>query len=108
MMRRSYSAIVERNVEWEGPFSTEPYEVGWASEAVFFIRSLGQSDAQGQGRVQITPDGMHWCDEGTTITLPSEQDEVTFCKVTGFGNWLRIVGDAESPVIVLVTLALKE
>ena len=107
MVRRSYSANVERNVEWRGPFETEPYEVGWASEAVFFIRSLKGGAKGSAGRVQITPDGMHWCDEGTEIELPGP-GEVTFCKVTGFGNWLRIVGTADGPVTVLVTLALKE
>ena len=34
-VRRSYTAIVERNVRWEGEFATEPYEAAWASEAIF-------------------------------------------------------------------------
>ena len=106
MMRKSFNAVVERNVEWSGPFETEPYEVGWASEAVFFIRSLTGSGSA-TARVQITPDGMFWCDEGTEVSLPKEGG-VTFCKVTNFGNWLRLVGETNEPIKVLVTLSLKE
>lgn len=105
-MRKSFNAVVERNVEWSGPFETEPYEVGWASEAVFFIRSLAGSSGAA-ARAQITPDGMFWCDEGTEVSLPKE-GEVTFCKVTNFGNWLRLVGETDEPIKVLVTLSLKE
>ena len=28
-LRRSYTAIVERNVLWQGEFATEPYEAAW-------------------------------------------------------------------------------
>ena len=107
MVRRSTNAIVERNVVWKGIFETEPYEAGWASEAVFFVRSLEGGADGATARVQITPDGMHWCDEGTTLALP-RAGETTFCKVTNFGNWLRLVGSTEKPVTVLVTLSLKE
>ena len=107
MVRRSYSANVERNVDWSGPFETEPYETAWASEAIFFIRALKGGAPGSKGQVQITPDGMHWCNEGTQITLPGP-GETTFCKVSNFGGWLRIAGTAETPITVLVTLALKE
>jgi len=107
MVRRSINAVVERDIEWNGPFETEPYEVGWASEAVFFVRSL-EGSAQGESaRVQITPDGMHWCDEGTAVPLPAS-GETTFCKVANFGNWLRLVGSTGRRIRVLVTLSLKE
>jgi len=107
MVRRSYNAVVERNIEWNGRFETEPYEAPWASEAVFFIRSLEGSGSGARARVQITPDGIHWCDEGTEAPLPAD-GEVTFCKVTNFGGWLRLVGETPSPIKVLVTLSLKE
>lgn len=106
MVRRSYNAIVERNVEWSGSFETEPYEVGWAGEAIFFIRSL-EGAGRGEARVQITPDGIRWCEEGTTVQLPAE-GEVTFCRVAHFGNWLRLVGKTDKILKVLVTLSLKE
>jgi hypothetical protein len=107
MVRRSVNAVVERNVVWSGPFETEPYEAGWASEAVFFVRSLKGGGGGAVARVQITPDGMHWCDEGTALALPGA-GETTFCKVTNFGNWLRLAGATEKPITVLVTLSLKE
>lgn len=106
MVRRSYNAIIERNVEWNGAFETEPYEAGWAREAIFFIRSL-EGEGRGEARVQITPDGMRWVDEGTKVQLPGE-GEVTFCRAAHFGNWLRLVGSTSRPLKVLVTLTLKE
>ena len=39
-MRQSHTAVLERNVVWAGSFETEPYEAAWASEAVFFVRTL--------------------------------------------------------------------
>ncbi len=107
-MRTSYTAVIERNVIIKGDFSTEPYECGWASEAVIFVRSLNGSLAGAEGRVQISPDGMNWCDEGTRLPLPG-RNELTFCRVAGFGNWLRIVGDTgDKSGGVIVTMHIKE
>ena len=67
-LRRSYTAIVERNVLWEGEFASEPYEAAWASEALFFVRALDTSAGfMGSARLQISADGIHWADEGTTF-----------------------------------------
>ena len=110
-VRRSYTAVVERNVRWQGEFASEPYEAAWASEAIFFVRALADANlADGLARVQISADGIHWVDEGTTIALPSKRDQVTFCKVRHFGGFLRLYGvlENESSIIVLVSLALKE
>jgi len=120
-MRESHTAVLERNVEWSGAFAVEPYEVGWASEAIYFSRALAVTgERQGKasedelkgacGRVQISPDGMHWCDEGTAVPLPKSVGEVTFARVAHFGNWLRVVGELPDGVRlkVVVALALKE
>ena len=40
MIRRSHIAVVERNVWWRGDFDVEPYEAGWASEAIGFLHVL--------------------------------------------------------------------
>ena len=107
-IRESYTAVVERDRTWTGAFATEPFECAWAGEAIFFVRTLAINRPENiTARVQISPDGMHWCDEGTTLRLPAE-GATTFCKVTNFGNWLRLVGSTEKPVTVLVTLSLKE
>ena len=113
-LRRSYTAIVERNVLWEGEFASEPYEAAWASEAIFFVRALDVNPSGETGHyaaaVQLSADGIHWADEGTYFELPRKKDEVTFCKVTHFGGWLRLIGRTEPKdgILVLVSLVLKE
>ncbi len=44
-MKQSHTTVLERNTEWSGRFETEPYEVGWASEAIFFARVCSPSKA---------------------------------------------------------------
>ena len=43
-MRQSFTAVVERNVEWRGDFAVEPYEAAWATEAIYFVRALAVAD----------------------------------------------------------------
>jgi hypothetical protein len=110
MLRESYTMVVERNTVWRGAFTTEPSEAAWATEAIFFIRALSvQGTGAATARVQLSPDGLHWCDEGTTIALPAYEDEVTFARVRHFGGWLRLVGEAPAAtaVTVIVYLTLK-
>jgi hypothetical protein len=108
-MRQSHTAVVERDVIWSGAFETEPYEASWAREAIFFVRTLDASGAT-EARVQISPDGMRWCDEGTVIALCEEVDGVAFGKVSHFGTFLRLVGELPEGVEmrVIVYLSLKE
>lgn len=106
-MRESSTAVIERNVVWEGEFATEPWEAAWAREAIFFVRIIqglttDSSDTSGAdggspasplllARVQISPDGMHWCDEGSRLNLaPSESQG--WVRVSHFGGWLRLCG----------------
>ena len=110
-LRRSYTAIVERNVLWQGEFASEPYESAWASEAIFFLRALDVAgEIAGTAHVQISADGIHWVDEGTRIDLPSQKNTVAFCKISHFGGWLRIRGALQGGeyITVLVSLVLKE
>ena len=110
MLRESQTAVVARNELWEGSAATEPHEAGWASEAVIFVRALDDAiGIPGQARVEISPDGMHWLAEGTTLALPSRRDEITVARVRHFGNWLRIAAELDPGVAlkVLVTLHLK-
>lgn len=110
MLKQSYTAVIERNRVFSGRLESEPYECGWAGEAIFFVRKLAISgdvhDVPLQ--VQISPDGMRWADEGTTLTL--SQNEIDFCKVTHFGNWLRLTGDLPPglELTLIITLHLKE
>ncbi|GIV79200.1 hypothetical protein FKZ61_005650 [Litorilinea aerophila] len=111
-MRQSHTAVVARNEEWQGEFALEPYEAAWATEALYFVRALAASGplADATARVQISPDGIHWCDEGTQLPLPSQEEELTFCRVRHFGGWLRAVGTLPdgARLKVMVYLVLKE
>ena len=109
-MRQSHTAIIERDVTWAGVFETEPYEAAWASEAIYFIRfmALEGDAARGCARVQISPDGMHWCDEGASVDFGGDAD-VAFVRVRHFGSYLRLAGKvpADAAMKVLVYLVLK-
>jgi hypothetical protein len=116
-MRRSYTAVVERGRPLQDDFVTEPYEAGWASEALFFVRLLddpdqgpdAQADVRVNARVQLSPDGMYWVDEGSA--LPELVQGSAFVRVREFGNWLRLAGTVAPPgrpVQAIVYLALKE
>ena len=111
MIRESHNAVITRNETWAGAAMTEPYEVGWASELIIFIRALSTPGGPDTAvaRVQISADGMHWAEEGTQFPMPSRLDEVTFGKIREFGNWIRIATDIPvgSELKVLVTLSLK-
>jgi hypothetical protein len=110
MLPENITAIVARNETWTGRASTEPYEAGWAREAVFFIRALkAPAGTQPKGRVQISPDGMNWINEGTEFLMPKEKDAIAAARIQNFGNWLRVTADFEDGTesTVLVTLHLK-
>ena len=111
MMPNSQTIVIERNNWWRNGFETEPCEVAWAREAIFFIRALdvrGKSPA-GKVRVQISPDGIYWCDEGTEMPLPTKAGATTFVKVVHFGGWLRLAGEmpSDTELKVLVYVVLK-
>lgn len=110
MLPENITAIVARNERWSGHAASEPYEAGWAHEAVFFIRAL--KDVQGiqpKVRVEMSPDGMRWVPEGTEALMPAEKDGITTLRIRHFGNWLRVAADfpSGSEATVLVTLHLK-
>lgn len=110
MIRESQSAVVVRNELWQGQIATEPYEAGWAREAVIFVTALKDADGgAGTAHVEISPDGMRWAREGTAFALPVAKDAVTFAKVAHFGNWLRLAVDMPdgSRLKALVTIHAK-
>ena len=111
MLRESYTAVVARGEHWQGNSTTEPYETAWASEVIFFLRALAvEGDLSGvRARVQISADGMHWTDEGTEVSLPARQGQVTFCRIRHFGGYLRLAADLlpGTRCQVIVSLNLK-
>ena len=110
MLPENLTAVVARNESWSGESATEPYEAGWAKEAIVFVRALKTPmGALPKARVEISADGMHWCAEGSEFDLPGAKDAVTFQRLSHFGNFLRIAATLPtgSQITVLVTLHLK-
>ena len=109
-MRESHTAIIDRNAEWTDLVETEPYEVSWASEAIFFVRLLdANGDLPAQLAVQISPDGIRWCDEGSLLELDFKR-ELCFVRVSHFGGWLRLKGEIPSGqrARIITYLTIKE
>jgi hypothetical protein len=112
MLAHSTTAIVARNDVWAGASASEPYECGWAREAIVWIRAMDAAEGDLRGvraRVQISPDGIRWLDEGGALALPTAEGEVTFTRVREFGNWLRVAADLPNltSLKVLVTITAK-
>ena len=109
-MNESYTAAVARNERWQDDWATEPYETAWASEAIFFVRVLNREGPQApvEARVQISPDGMRWVDEGMRMTIAADA-ELAATKVSHFGGWLRLAGRCPrgTTLTVMAYLALK-
>ncbi|MGW2313567.1 hypothetical protein [Actinomadura luteofluorescens] len=112
-MRESFTAVLERNRTLAGGFATEPYEVAWAAEARWFIRTLERTGTGTLMRVttQVSPDGLHWCDLDPERKVTG--DLVTW-ESSGFGGWLRLKGavegedgGGEASAKVMIYLALK-
>ncbi len=116
-MRESHTAVVERNVLLEGRFATEPYEVSWASEAIFFLRVLDSAEVPMPAQlhlrytVEISPDGMHWCpipELAALETTLSPAQHVQAIRIHHFGGWLRLSGTVAPKAKFMIYLALKE
>ncbi|WP_330186373.1 hypothetical protein KZZ52_17465 [Dactylosporangium sp. AC04546] len=113
-MRNSMTAVLERNGITGPVFTTEPYEVAWAGEARWFIRTL-ELPAPAQRvdvTVQVSPDGLHWTDADGEVRSIAEPGLTTWTSHE-FGGWLRlratVVAEDAADVTIpaLVYLALK-
>lgn len=110
-MKQIHTAVLERDAVFSEAFTTEPYEAGWAEEAIFFVKITavdGRSPAL-TGSVQISPDGLTWVDEDTPLPIIT-QPGVVFARVRHFGNWLRLscrVSGEEAVFRGTVLLCLK-
>ena len=110
MLPHNVTAVVARNETWTGAAATEPYEAGWAREAVVFVRALKPPKGpSAEARIEISADGIRWVAEGTRFPMPDREDAVTFARVAHFGNWLRVATDLPDggEATVLVTMHLK-
>ena len=110
MLPENLTAIIARNETWTGEAATEPYECGWAREAIVFVRALKEPRGTlPQARIEISADGMHWAPEGSVFDLPSAKDAVTFQRLGHFGNFVRVAASLPegAEITVLVSLHLK-
>ena len=90
-IRQFNAAHLEIKKTFTEDFATHPYEAGWASEAIFFvmIEDVSGENSLFQASVQISLDGIHWVDEGSTLQ-PVDAKGLYFIRVSHFGNWLRL------------------
>lgn len=110
VLRECQTAVIARNQPWVGAAETEPYEAAWAKEVIIFFRWL-ELDGGGpaQARVQISPDGLHWVDEGAVLELPAAAGAVSFVRLGHFGQFVRLKADLPDGLAgkVIVTLNAK-
>lgn len=108
MLRENQTAVVARNEWWGDGDASEPYEAGWATEAVVFLRALEREGEGGTAIVEISPDGIRWVEEGTRFDVPAA-GALSFARVAHFGQWLRVrmALPAGGRIKVLATLNLK-
>ena len=111
MLKRSHTAVLEKNEVYDGPFETEPYECAWAGEATWFIRVLDIADGTTlRAHAQVSPDGLFWCDKGDP-PIEMTGAGLQHMPLRDFGGWLRLRVEVEGnrpSVKVLVYLVLKE
>lgn len=107
MMRESHTAIVERHVRLPSQHRTEPYECGWAAEAIFFVYLTDPSGADIGVRAEISADGQRWVGTEDHAVLSAGQTGLAL-PVRHFGGWLRLAVDGSSTNPELdIYLALK-
>ncbi|GIW08493.1 MAG: hypothetical protein KatS3mg060_3298 [Dehalococcoidia bacterium] len=93
-MRRSHTVPIELFASLaNGPYESEPYEAGWASEAIAFVyvREVAGPDPRLELRAQGSADGQRWVDLGAAFP-PQTAPGGALLRLTHFGNWLRLVG----------------
>jgi hypothetical protein len=93
-MRQFQTNVLDFKFAYEAPFASEPYECGWAAEAIFFLRIEEKSgqDAALTAYAQISADGLHWVDAGPNIGPLTEPGDY-FLRLTHFGGFIRLRGE---------------
>jgi hypothetical protein len=93
-MKTSHTAPLEvLAAKANGSFQTEPYEAGWADEAMamIYVRELNGPAPTLVVQAQISVDGVRWFDHPAS---PLRIDGLGGfgLPLTQFGNWLRLTG----------------
>lgn len=89
-MRQFVTGVLETFRELDASHATEPYEAGWATEAMFFVRVHEASDPLAmKASAQVSVDGLSWVGEGA-VAYEFGTDNDTIVRVRHFGGWLRL------------------
>jgi hypothetical protein len=109
-MKQFSTSVVELRQDFAAGIETHPFECGWADEAIFFVEVHDAAPGTVvRLRVQLSPDGIRWIDEGSAVDVV----DTAFIRITQFGGFLRLAGDAitgdgrATSSVVSVRLALK-
>jgi hypothetical protein len=111
MLKRSFTAVVERNVTFQGRLETEPYETAWAGEARWFVHVLaGGPKTKLTIASEISPDGLTWCPhEAKSVSRIGPG--IVSLPLTMLSPWQRLVlttPPKTKPIKVIVYLTLRE
>jgi hypothetical protein len=105
----SVIVVLERRTPFAGgSLETHPYEAGWAGEALFFVQAPAPHPEL-RIRLQLSPDGINWVDEGGEAVLEEERP-IALLRTLQFGTFLRVVVEADEgseETELLIHLALK-
>lgn len=90
MLRRAFTAVVERNVNITDGFVTEPYETAWASQARWFVHVLeGAETARLSFASEVSPEGLTWCPHETPAIAITGGGLATL-PLTAVSPWQRL------------------
>lgn len=90
-MKTFATTVVELRQCFEQTVETHPFECGWADEAIVFVEPHNADPGDVVTlRVQLSPDGIRWLDEGTVLRVT----EHAMARLTHFGGFLRLAGGA--------------
>lgn len=107
-MKQFYTVVLDRFKNFEGTYATEPYECGWADEAIAFF-TVHELDAGSSVKVkiQISEDGIHWIDDGKELNGIEKEGYYLLKSDSNFGGWMRIVFVSTGKITITPSLALK-
>ncbi|MGB7803953.1 hypothetical protein [Buttiauxella sp.] len=105
-MKEFYTSVVELRQPIKNQFVTEPYECGWAHEAILFLTLAPDTNSFDEiiAQPQISPDGINWTPLAEN-TININKTGLHAIRLTNFGGWLRaeltISGQARTAMLTL-------